>query len=73
VRGNDQSVETELTLGGGRIVRCRAVTRAGLLAEPSADGPLLIIDAEATTYVPPAWVVRADRKGSILLRRAPVA
>ena len=73
VRGNEQSVETDLTLGGGRIVRCRAVTRAGLLAEPSADGPLLIIDAEATTYVPPAWVVRADRKGSILLRRAPVA
>ncbi len=61
--------EVEIVDDVGKIRRCHAVARAALLNEPSADGPLLIIDAEATTYVPPAWMVRADRTGSLALAR----
>jgi N-methylhydantoinase A len=53
-----------------RGVRCDAVARAALLDQPPAPGPLLIIDSEATSYVPPGWTARTDADGSVLLVRA---
>jgi hypothetical protein len=71
VRARDERAtrDVELTVGSGDLARCAAVTRASLLDGGDRLGPLLIVDPEATTYVPPRWLARTDWRGSVLLER----
>jgi N-methylhydantoinase A len=59
----------DLVVNAGEIARCRALARAALINRPSQDGPLLVIDPEATTYVPPQWKLRLQPGGALLLDR----
>ncbi len=43
--------------------------RAGLPAGRDIEGPALITDAVATTYIKPDWRVSADRFGNLIARR----
>jgi N-methylhydantoinase A len=46
-----------------------ALTRAELLARGPMPGPVLLIDAEATTYVPAGWGAACDPRGIVTLTR----
>jgi N-methylhydantoinase A/oxoprolinase/acetone carboxylase beta subunit len=50
----------------GRLVPASAVTR-GALVGTSLPGPLLLIDAEATTFVPEGWLARGSDRGWVVL------
>jgi N-methylhydantoinase A len=54
--------------GGGRA-DAPVHTRATLLRAGPGVGPLLLIDAEATAYVPPGWRAEARANGTVLLTR----
>jgi hypothetical protein len=41
--------------------------REGLLGAGDVPGPFLLIDAEATAYVPGAWRGAAQENGSVIL------
>lgn len=47
-----------------------AVTRSALAAGSVVNGPMLIVDPEATTYLPPDWAVRGRPDGTVVLARA---
>jgi len=53
----------------GIPVEARAITRAGLLALGPADGPILVIDPEATALIPAGWSAVASENGSIVVER----
>jgi hypothetical protein len=57
--------------GSGRRGQAPAVGRPDLV-DQSMAGPLLVLDAEATTFVPPTWVARGMPDGKVLLERHPV-
>jgi N-methylhydantoinase A len=61
-----EGIEEKLTDGAGTRVPARVVRRSNLV-EASESGPLLLIDQEATTYVPPAWRAAGRRDGSVEL------
>jgi N-methylhydantoinase A/oxoprolinase/acetone carboxylase beta subunit len=44
-------------------------SRLELLEAGPVNGPLLIIDAEATAYVPPDWRAEAREDGSVILSK----
>jgi N-methylhydantoinase A len=46
--------------------RADVISRANLISR-SKSGPLLLVDAEATTYVPPGWQATGQRNGSVVL------
>ena len=46
-----------------------AFTRAGLLSAGETAGPLLLVDAEATGYVPPNWSAAGREDGTVVARR----
>jgi N-methylhydantoinase A len=48
----------------------RALTRSGLLASGQTSGPLLVIDPEATTFVPPHWGARTFEDGGVILEKS---
>ena len=50
----------------GRAVEASAMGREHLVGT-SVRGPLLVIDAEATTYVPVSWVAHGRADGGVLL------
>jgi N-methylhydantoinase A len=52
---------------GGQEVPCSAVNRAAL--NGGRRGPLLILDPEATTFVPPGWLAQRTSAGSVRLER----
>jgi N-methylhydantoinase A/oxoprolinase/acetone carboxylase beta subunit len=60
--------ELQMVDGTGRSIAARAVNRTALL-DPAARvaPPLLIVDPEATTYVPAGWSIDARSDGSIIL------
>jgi N-methylhydantoinase A len=53
----------------GRALEATAVGR-GALAGTASRGPLLLVDAEATTFVPADWVARGQPDGGVVLERA---
>jgi N-methylhydantoinase A len=59
-----------LVAADGRQVQAMAFTRAELLAQPHADGPLLLIDPTATVFVPAGWRVMAQEDGTIICARS---
>ena len=58
--------EVEMVDATGRPHLGRAVGRSELLIG-DLDGPFLIVDAEATTYVPPGWSASARQDGTVTL------
>jgi len=58
----------ELVGADGRTGDAMAVGR-GVLVGTSARGPLLVIDPEATTFVPGGWSASGDRQGSVVIER----
>jgi N-methylhydantoinase A len=55
----------------GQTIAGRIVNRAALIDKSSSIlPPLLIVDSEATTYVPADWAIDASSDGTIVLTRA---
>jgi N-methylhydantoinase A len=59
--------EIRLIALNGHESSARAVTRGVLLGLQRLSGPALIIDPEATTFVPAGWTAAASANGSVLL------
>jgi len=59
--------ETRLVAAELGEVSARVLTRAGLLKCGAIPGPLLLIDAEATAYVPADWQAEAREDGAVVL------
>jgi N-methylhydantoinase A len=66
-------IETQAILINGASVNCNFLWRAGLLAGFESDGPLVIEEATATTFVPPGWFVAVDEQGNLILTREEAA
>jgi N-methylhydantoinase A len=60
--------EVKLVDSRGNEVDAIAVNRAALVGV-SLAGPLLVIDPEATTFVPESWVATGDARGWVVLTR----
>ena len=60
--------QSHLTDDTGQRRSCRVAERSELVDRP-ASGPILVVDAEATTYVPSAWRARVTPRGSVVLER----
>jgi N-methylhydantoinase A len=51
----------------GSMVQAKCADRAGLLRAGPLEGPMLLVDAEATAYVPTGWSAGAREDGAVLL------
>ena len=56
---------------GGAWLEARRLERASMRAGDATDGPAIIVDMTATTYVPPGWRAAAGAGGELVLRRKP--
>jgi N-methylhydantoinase A/oxoprolinase/acetone carboxylase beta subunit len=54
----------------GQRVTAASLDRASLAGGTEREGPLLVLDAEATTFIPDGWTARLTAAGSILLERS---
>ena len=61
--------ECELTDPGGNTARAAVMTRSQLAWAGKSAGPFLLVDAEATTFVPAGWLGQALSNGSVTLNR----
>jgi N-methylhydantoinase A len=61
--------ETELIDPHGTKVRAAVLTRPYLAWAGKQAGPMLLLDAEATTFVPRGWLAQAQPNGAMLLQR----
>ncbi|MEA2708428.1 MAG: N-methylhydantoinase [Phycisphaerales bacterium] len=61
--------ECELIDAHGETVRAAVMTRSHLAWAGKSAGPFLLIDAEATTFVPAGWLAQAQANGSVVLNR----
>ncbi len=59
-----------LTDGSGVLREAPALSRAELLHDGATEGPALLVDPEATAYVPPGWRATATEDGSVLMERS---
>jgi N-methylhydantoinase A len=59
----------EIAGADGEIHRGTLLTRQVVFKVETIRGPLLIVDPEATVYVPPEWLARVTPNGSIVLWR----
>jgi N-methylhydantoinase A len=59
--------QASLTLDDGRESPTRVLTRSSLLDLGPTTGPLLLIDPEATAYVPPHWRATGNENGAVVL------
>ncbi|MEO6435744.1 MAG: hydantoinase/oxoprolinase family protein [Tepidisphaeraceae bacterium] len=61
--------ETELIDAAGESVRAAVLTRAQLAWAGKQARPMLLIDAEATAFVPNGWMARAETNGAVFIKR----
>jgi N-methylhydantoinase A len=61
--------ECELIDPRGEKVRAAVMTRAHLAWAGKSAGPFLLIDAEATTFVPAGWLAQAQPNGAVVVQR----
>ena len=54
-----------VTLAGG--VRATCVTRAALAEGATLDGPAVVTQPDATTYIPDGWTTTVDRAGNLVV------
>jgi N-methylhydantoinase A len=59
--------ETELVTSSGETAPSPVLSRADVLTRGNMNGPALVLDAEATTYVPLGWNARALANGTLVL------
>ncbi|MGH7176395.1 MAG: hydantoinase/oxoprolinase family protein [Tepidisphaeraceae bacterium] len=59
--------QVNLVDSAGTTARCRRVSRGELLGEGSTRGPLLIVDPDATTYMPADWNLSVRSDGIMIL------
>jgi N-methylhydantoinase A len=59
--------EVQVIGADGLAMRAKCAGRAGLLQAGEIEGPLLLVDAEATAYVPLGWSASAREDGSVVL------
>jgi N-methylhydantoinase A len=67
--GEEAIERGELVDDEGRIQTAATLTRFSLRRSKVDRGPLLVIDPEATTYVPPGWKVQVVESGALVLSR----
>jgi hypothetical protein len=53
----------------GQKGRAAVMTRAQLLWCGQQHGPMLLLDPEATTFVPARWMVKAQPSGAAIVER----
>ena len=53
----------------GRRERAALIEREALAAGHQLEGPALVFDADATTYLPRAWQLRVERDANLVLER----
>jgi len=53
----------------GRRIRALRVGRAGLAPGERIEGPCVVTDYSATTFLPPGWRVQVDSGMNLLLTR----
>ena len=59
----------ELIDAAGETVRAAVLTRPQLAWAGRQAGPMLLIDAEATTFIPAGWSARAEANGAVIVER----
>ena len=59
----------ELVDATGKTVRAAVLKRGEMAWAGKSPGPVLLIDAEATTFVPEGWMARAEGDGSVIVER----
>lgn len=60
----------ELIDDGGKPAAAQTLDRASLAASHARAGPILLLDSDATTFVPVGWVAACDPGGTVTLRPA---
>jgi N-methylhydantoinase A len=63
----DDGARVDMVTSSGRSERGRVMSRGQVLAAGTVTGPALVLDDEATTYVPPEWRARAMETGTVML------
>jgi len=58
-----------IVIGDGQRVQAPAVTRPALAGVGRRAGPLLVIDPDATTYLPPGWSACLQPNGTLILEQ----
>jgi len=53
----------------GKPVHAAVLTRGQMAWAGKSPGPALLIDAEATTFIPDGWMARAQGDGSVIIER----
>ncbi len=61
--------KTEIIDSVGATVRAGVLERGQLIQRGRTPGPLILVDAEATTFVPAGWLAKADDRGIVELTR----
>jgi N-methylhydantoinase A len=61
--------ETKLIDSSGESVRTAVMSRAHLAWAGRQAGPMLLIDDEATTFIPRGWMARSEANGAVILDR----
>ena len=61
----DAEEPERITLAGG--VRALHASRAGLAAGSELDGPAVITQPDATTFIPEGWQATVDASGNLLV------
>ncbi len=62
-------VFTKLILPDGREAEVPVIDRAGVKAAGRVVGPALLVDPDATTFVPAGWAARCSNVGSVVVDR----
>ena len=62
--------EVRLIDPSGKEVSARAVSRSAMIGKGNLTGPMLLVDPEATTFVPPGWTATASADGIVGLMLA---
>jgi N-methylhydantoinase A/oxoprolinase/acetone carboxylase beta subunit len=60
---------SHVTEADGTSVSAPVMTRAELLSHGQTEGPALLIDPEATCFVPRGWQVTARENGAVIAER----
>jgi N-methylhydantoinase A len=61
--------EVQVIGADGLAIRAKCADRAGLLRAGTIEGPMLLVDAQATAFVPNSWSAAAAEDGGVVMRR----
>ena len=70
VRATERNVappSADLVTAAGSKATVPVLSRAGLIGDRAVPGSLLLIDAEATAFIPPNWAARANEDGGVVV------